>query len=203
LETITDVYHIKVTVPVEFPKRFPTVKELGGRIDRKFHRLIDGSFCLGSPTRLRLALVSDPTLVGFIERCLIPYLYGYSYCQLHGHLPFGELDHGHAGLIEDFCRLFGVSTALACVRMLQLTAMKKRVANKRPCPCGSGMRLGRCHHSCLNKLRLELGRKWCRAQAAWLADDYPSATEKSIPVTKIQRAAIPSRRRTKDIQRVA
>ena len=37
--------------------------------------------------------------------------------------------------------------------LLQLVTVKKRVANKRPSPCGSGLRLGRCHHRYVNHLR--------------------------------------------------
>jgi len=29
-----------------------------------------------------------------------------------------------------------------------------------PCPCGTGMRLGRCHNRKLNTLRDKLGRRW-------------------------------------------
>ena len=39
-----------------------------------------------------------------------------------------------------------------------LAAMKRRLANKRPCPCGSGRRLGRCHNRRVNTLRNQVGR---------------------------------------------
>jgi len=40
--------------------------------------------------------------------------------------------------------------------------MRKRHANKERCPCGSGDRVGWCHHRQLNRLRKRLGRYWFR-----------------------------------------
>jgi hypothetical protein len=64
--------------------------------------------------------------------------------------------------------------------MLRLIGMKRRVANKRPCPCGSGLRAGKCHHRILNRLRQELGRQWCREQAEWILENYNDGSE-AIP----------------------
>jgi len=202
LETITDAYQVSISVPPAFPRETPRVKEQGYRIDRAYHRLSDGSFCLGSPARLRLALATKPTLLGFINSCVIPYLYGYSFFERHGRPPFGELAHGDRGLIEDFMRIFGAASASACAGMLALTGMKKRVANKHRCPCGSGERLGRCHHLIVNRLRPQLGRGWCRAQAAWLIDEYVDTLEASEPAARLQLATLRPGRNRKEVQLV-
>src|SRR5688500_2545248 len=60
LETITDSYEVAVTVPQGFPRRTPRARDLAGRIPKDYHHLDDGSFCLGSPARLRLALAEAP-----------------------------------------------------------------------------------------------------------------------------------------------
>jgi hypothetical protein len=52
--------------------------------------------------------------------------------------------------------------------MVRLAGKKKRIANKLPCPCGSGRRLGRCHNLKVNGLRHQLGPKWCRTQYQWV-----------------------------------
>ena len=187
LEIITDSYSISIAVPASFPRDAPRVWDKGQRIDPKYHRLTDGSFCLGSPASLRLLLAQQPTLLAFIEQCVIPYLYGYSFFEKHRRPPFGELAHGDRGLIDDFKRLFGLATADACADMLSLIGMKKRVANKQPCPCNSGLRLGKCHHNLANRLRILLGRSWCRGQAQWINDEYyepashPNTTVKPPP----------------------
>lgn len=113
---------------------------------------------MGSPTRLRLILAETPSLLSFVERCVIPYLYGYSIVESGGVLPFGELSHGTRGLRDDLAAMLGVDDDLVLLGFVRLLAKKKREANKLPCPCGSGMRLGRCHNRKLNTLREKLGR---------------------------------------------
>jgi hypothetical protein len=161
-ERICDEYEIELSVPMAFPGEPVVVRETGGRVPRNFHTNRDGTLCLGSPTQLRLALLRAPTVKGFIDRCVIPYLYGFSYWKQHGELPFGELAHGSMGLRRDFAELFGVKDEALAVKLVRLGSRKKRIANKQPCPCGTRRRLGRCHHLAVNRIRDELGRKWLR-----------------------------------------
>lgn len=156
---INDTYEIELFVPDSFPDDVPLVRETGTRIRKDFHRLKDGFFCLGAPTRLKLTLASPPTLRGFVEHCVIPYLYSYSHLIQYGELPFGELAHGADGLLDDLSCLYGAPAA-AVPELVRLTALRKRVANRKPCPCGSGRRLGTCHHIAVNSLRERLGRRW-------------------------------------------
>lgn len=167
-----DAFEVRIVVPHDMPKRMPQVWDTGRRIPTSFHRLANGSFCLGSPTRLRLAIGRELSIVTFVDRCLVPYLFSYAHFEKHGTMPFGELDHGDKGLIADFETLFRVRSAEACAGMLSLAGRKKRVANRRACPCKSGMRLGSCHHLYVNDVRARLGRAWCRQQAEWITDEY-------------------------------
>ena len=93
---------------------------------------------------------------------VVPYLYRYSHLETYGDAPFGDLDHGPDGIREDLKSLFGVDHKSAVLPFVCLVAMKKRHANKRKCPCGSGRRLGRCHNRIVNRLRDRLGRNWFR-----------------------------------------
>lgn len=157
---IQDNYEVQLSVPEAFPRTIPTVWETGGRIPHDFHKLANRGLCLGSPTRLLLALRCHPSLLGFVETCLIPYLYGRSHFERHGSMPFGELDHGLDGISQDLALLFGTTRTDRVAEFARLAAMKKRHANKKSCPCESRKRLGRCHHGRVNKLREELGRAW-------------------------------------------
>ena len=167
-EEIIDSYDIQISVPDGFPRELPTAKALGGRIPRNFHTDPDKSLCLGSPIRLRMAIGDCRTVPKFIEKCLVPFLYGYSYKERHGVLPFGELAHGQKGIIDDYRGLFHLDNKNACIEMVGLAAMKKRSANKKPCPCGSGRRVGKCHNRVINRLRRRLGRLFFRAECARL-----------------------------------
>lgn len=161
---IADAFEVELLVPGGFPDELPSVRDLTGRVPKSFHtHPDDGTLCLGSPTRQRLALVGNPTLLAFVTKCVIPYLYGFAHKERYGTLPFGELAHGNVGLRADFAVLFGVSPANAA-EMVKLAALKRRIANKHRCPCGSGQRLGRCHNRRVNRLRDELGRHWFREE---------------------------------------
>jgi len=200
LEAISDSYQLSITIPKEFPRAYPRVRDIGHRIPRQYHRLTDGSFCLGSPVRLRLLLADAPTIAGFIDKCVIPYLYGYSYFEKHGRMPFGELAHGERGIIEDYQRLLHVSSIEGCASMLLLIGQKRRLANKQPCSCGSGIRLGRCHNRTANRMRIKLGRHWCRREAKWLIDDYTERSAANIAQALLNQMP-PPRRNLKEAER--
>jgi len=146
-ERITDSYELALEIPERFPKAVPRVTECAYRIPRTpaFHVNADGSLCLGSPLRLLLKVTEHASLPGFAATCLVPYLYGISHKFKHGgKLPFGELDHGPQGKFADYADLFGLEGPNAARRAWELLCMKKRIANKQPCPCGCGRRLGKC-----------------------------------------------------------
>jgi hypothetical protein len=159
-ELVSDCYEISISVPTSFPKDIPLVRETAGRIPSTFHKLASGHLCLGSPTRLRLMLAEEPSLFSFVERCVIPYLYGYSCYEGGGNMPFDELAHGVDGLRDDLADLLGIQNDDTLIDFVRALSMKKRKANKRICPCRSGLRVGRCHNRKLNKLRDALGRRW-------------------------------------------
>lgn len=152
-EPIEDVFELRWEVRDGFPKRIPLVFETGGRIPSNYHKLENGALCLGSPVRQRMILADNPTLAGFVEELVVPYLYNRSYYEKHSCLPVGELDHGAPGLLEDYRQLFRVDGIEACLGMLRMLGLKKREANKKPCPCGSGRRVGKCHNRVLKPFR--------------------------------------------------
>ena len=185
-ERIDDEYQLEISVPKGFPVCIPSVRETEGRIPSSFHKLDDGALCLGSPTRLRLMLIESPSIICFVERCVIPYLYGYSYFEKHGTLHFGQLDHGEPGIRQDFASLFGIDRSDIVPQFVRLTSMKKRIANKQICPCGSQRRLGRCHHRRVSALRDRLGRHWFRmAHHALRQDGGQGYSNTARPVSQV------------------
>lgn len=170
---ITDSYDLQITVSSTFPKSLPDVLELGGKIPRdgKHHVNRNGTLCLGSPVRLLSLLAKKPTLTGFSENCVVPFLYAVSHkLQYGGDFIFSELAHGERGIIDDYMKLFGVTTKEQVINVLTLIGMKQRLANKKPCPCDCSKRLGACH---FNKrilwYRTIASRAWFRGEAAAVA----------------------------------
>lgn len=163
-QKLSDSYEIRIAIPRGFPRYLPTIHETYGRIPSDFHKLEDGSLCLGSRLRLHLIASTTPTISAYVRDALIPYLYGFTFREIHGSLPFGELGHSVSQFIDDYMQIFRVSTPDAAKRMIELASMPKRRANKRLCPCGSRLRVGRCHHLILNRLRDRIGHKWFQSE---------------------------------------
>lgn len=176
---IEDAYTVELRIPPRFPEELPAARETGGRIPATFHHFVSGELCLGAQTALRLELLPSPTLPAYVEKCVISYLLGHSYYAKHGEMPFGELSHEPDGILDYFAELFDITDRRDAFECIRLTSLKKRVANKQPCPCHSGRRLGQCHHRRVNELREQLGRDWFererRLVQAQLEDAKPAA----------------------------
>jgi hypothetical protein len=151
-KAIHDAFEIEIQLPSKFPLEVPIVRELGGRIpsDGNHHVNPNGSLCLGSYLRLRVLLEQQPDLLSFAKNCIVPFLYWISL----GKFAQGELAHGNDGLVQDYLNLFGLKEPNQVIEALRLLSIKKRIANKRRCPCDCGRRLGRCEKRFeLNKFR--------------------------------------------------
>ncbi len=179
---ITDQYDVEVEIPKSFPLDLPRARERGGRIASTFHTNPDGSMCLGSPLRLAQRVDAEPTLTGYAESCLVPYLYAHSYLMRHGKLPWDDLPHGDVGILLDYLKMFRARYADEVVAFLALLSGRRRVANKRPCPCSSGRRLGACHARTISRYR----RVWSRAK-------FRSECEKMMKHVKAARTELARR----------
>ena len=161
---IEDSFELDLQVPRLFPNAIPEVRETGHKIPDKddFHVNHDGTLCLGSHLRIKKAIADTPTLVSFAETCIVPYLFNVSIkLRDGGSFVTGELDHGTLGIVQDYLDIFRLRSPSQVVHSLDLLSMKKRLANKRACPCGCGSRLGRCPvHDRLNNYRRAAHRSW-------------------------------------------
>lgn len=166
---IRDKFDLKINVPEKFPEEIPTVEEIGGKIPRdgQHHVNPDGTLCLGSPLRLIEKISIHSTLSGFTDECLIPFLYAVSHkLQFGGKFFFGELAHGNEGIIDDYLEIFGVKTHQQIMDVFDRLSLKKRVANKKDCPCQCGQRLGKCSlRMTINRYRKLKPRSWYRQYA--------------------------------------
>lgn len=174
-------YALKILFPREYPRVIPTVIETEHRIPREseYHTYNNGSFCLGSEINLKVILFETPNIADFVERILDPFLYSISYKLKYDYYPNGDLDHGEAGLIEDYERLFHVNKKSSVLSVLAALGKRKRVANKLPCPCGCGKKLGKC------EFRFTLEKWRCLDKRSWFREHLSkSFTPIEIPKRK-------------------
>lgn len=169
---ISDSYHLLIVLDKYFPRELPIVYEIDGKIQRTTdnHTYDNGSLCLGSPLRLRHILSENPNLVNFLNKCLDPFLYAHSYKNQYGKdFILGELNHGVPGSIEDYLDLFKLTDKQQVIDTLRLLGMRKRQANKQMCPCGCGIRYGKCKYRFnLEKYRFAAKRLWFRRHVIFL-----------------------------------
>ena len=174
---INDSFSLKIEIPKAFPKEIPKVWETAERIPRtkkgEYHINPDNSLCLGSPLRLLDQISKNPSLVGFSETCLVPFLYAVSLKLQNGSdFYMGELNHGSPGIIDDYKKLLGTDDSKNISKILELMGTKKRVANKAPCPCLCGKRLGKCKSRLvINRFRKTTSRNWLKKHAKDLASE--------------------------------
>lgn len=146
----------------------PLVKETSSVIPKNgdHHVNSDGSFCIGSEWGIYDAMGGVQTMEAFVENCLDPYLFKVL-AKVRGitnEIIGGELPHGDAGTIEFYGELLGFSTVVQLKSAANLILLKKRIANKRACPCGCGKKLGQCsYHNTLNKIRMSMFGKQIRS----------------------------------------
>ena len=119
---------------------------------------------MGSSLRLLQLLNKNPTLEGFVEYCLIPYVYGVSLKIQDGErLVFGELAHGEKGIIDEYEKIFAIKGKESIKQVLKMLSMKKRIANKQLCPCGCKNQLRKCSKKLnikINQFRYFSARSW-------------------------------------------
>ena len=144
-------YDIEIIIPNNYPKSVPVTRSIDGKVPESFHTYPkDKTFCLGVPLAERMTFSENPTLMGYIKKLVIPYLFSYSYLKEHDELPYGDLDHGALGKIRFYKDLFNVED-FEVLGFLKLLA-DNRYKGHFLCPCRSGKKLRDCHGPLLMKI---------------------------------------------------
>ena len=119
---IKDAFHIELIIPKDYPDILPSVTEIGGRIPKEFHKHANGSLCLGAPLEVRMKFAQNPSLLGFVNEQVIPFLFSFCYSQLHGRMPFDERTHGGKGVLEYYIKLFNETSEIVTVAFWKIPA---------------------------------------------------------------------------------
>jgi len=152
LETIIESFDIELAVPHDFPETLPRVRETGGRIGPDYdHRNPSGALCLGVPLEQRRVLLEQPTLLGFVNRLVIPFLYGYAFFEKNGRHPFGEAAHGSEGILRYYVDTLGLRDEVAVLSVI-CYLWEYGYRGHHDCPCGSGRKVRACHRAALMAL---------------------------------------------------
>jgi len=143
-QTVETEYEIEILIPDGYPTTVPIALETGGKIPADFHKMDDGSLCLGAPLEVRMTFAKHRSLLGFIKEQVIPYLFSHACWERSGQMPFGDRKHGAAGILDSYKELFDVDEDLAAMGLLRILA-DDNYRGHTLCPCGSGLKLRHCH----------------------------------------------------------
>jgi len=90
-EPIEDTFSVQIVIPDDYPDAPPLAFEVGGRIPREadFHINESGEMCLAVSVEVRKKFSGNPTLFQFVEKLVVPFLYGFSYRERYGEWPWG------------------------------------------------------------------------------------------------------------------
>ena len=145
LEDMRESFDVELIVPHSFPEHLPQTKEIGGRIAIDYDHLFPGgTMCLGVPIEQRRVFLEQPSLLGYVERLVVPYLYGYCYWTKHGIHPFDEAAHGCEGILDHYVDMLELTSAVSALSVICFL-FEHGYRGHHDCPCGSGKRVRACH----------------------------------------------------------
>lgn len=151
--TLTKTIPVIISIPSNFPKQLPTIREHLSSLITSFPHVNtdDKSFCLGTPIDLKIRFSKNPTLLFFVEEFLIPFLYSAFYWLENGEMPFPDRDHGPLGLLQDYCSRFLVHDPDAVLSFLRILSNNQFVYEGL-CPCSSRKSFNDCHANVLKNI---------------------------------------------------
>jgi hypothetical protein len=130
--------------------------------DRHFNPK-DSSACLCSPLEEREFLEPEFRFSLFLERLIIPFLYGQVFYSSHRRWPWTEYAHGATGVLEAYSKLHDESRATECLRQLAQASNWRGICSAlqqdpyikghTPCFCEKADQIRRCHPDALEGTR--------------------------------------------------
>lgn len=136
-------YEIDIFIS-EYEGKLPYVVDRGKVVDSEYpHIYSDGKLCLATDIDMQMAFDKDPSLVRWIKDFVEPYFVSYEYYKRYGMFPVGERAHGALGILQSYMEIFNVDLCRAKQIILYLSCKSYR--GNQSCPCGSGIRIRKCH----------------------------------------------------------
>lgn len=149
---IADSFDLELAIPADYPEHLPSVRETSGKIEGTYeHLYLDGTMCLGVPVEERRIFSREPSLIGFVNGLVVPYLYSYCYHKQHGTYPFGDQLHGNAGILRHYMDALKLNDELAALAVISFL-FEHGYRGHHACPCGSGRTVRNCHGEALREL---------------------------------------------------
>ncbi|THV60839.1 hypothetical protein EZV76_00420 [Flagellimonas alvinocaridis] len=142
-----DSYEIEANLS-QYPKFFPSVKEVGGRIPVKMDRHVypsSGNCCFTTRAKSQILLKTKvKSLLQFFDWILVPFFENNSFYEIHSHYFGEEYSHGENGIIESYKDILKIDDTLITAKTMIQATKSKFFKEHQNCYCGSGRRLRKC-----------------------------------------------------------
>ena len=164
---ISGSYQVAIIVPKDFPSKFPTIAETGGRIQsiagkygisdlRELHcNPKNLSLCLCVKQEEKTRLPAGSKFIDYIDELVVPYLFGLSFFDQRGAWPWGEWSHGVLGMLEHYSENTTQQSVESITELgptikadedwKYYTFQIRKPSPKKPCVCGSKKPISGCH----------------------------------------------------------
>jgi hypothetical protein len=155
-------YEIEIRFQKGFPKRFPKLFEVGGKIPKipDWHvNPTDNSSCITVTPDEMLICRNGITVTSFILEYVRPHLANQTHRRQEGFYANGEYGHGQEGLWQFYENELGTKDKSEILRFLNIIANSTKPGKKSPCFCGSGQKYPKCHRDSYIRLS-QLGKDY-------------------------------------------
>lgn len=131
-----------------YPRFFPAVYEIGGRIPIKMDRHMytdTGSCCFTTRAKSQILLKTKITsLLKFIDEIVVRYLENNSYYEINSSYCFDEYDHGSLGVVQSYQDILELTDIKRIGRLILQRIQNKKLSIRDLCYCGSSQSLKKC-----------------------------------------------------------
>ncbi len=151
---IVDRYSVQILSSDDYPRNFPLVFEIGGRIPRNVDWHIfpeSGRCCICTLPEEMLLCKKGITLISFIENQVRPYFFAQKFREMEGYF-LNERSHGNQGIVEFFEEIFKTKDLNTIIRGLIFIKQRKEPTRRDSCFCGSGIKYRKCHREAFRHL---------------------------------------------------
>ncbi|MHB1105011.1 MAG: hypothetical protein ACYCZ2_01505 [Lutibacter sp.] len=143
-----DNYNIKIDLS-PYPRFFPKVYEMDGRIPKKVDRHIytdSGACCFTTGAKSQILLKTKvESLLIFLNEIVVKYFENDSFYEINGHYFTEEYAHGSLGVVEAYMEILEVKSVDIIGYLIVERLNDKIISDKDLCYCNSRVQLSKCN----------------------------------------------------------
>lgn len=154
-QSLIDEYSIELEFDDFFPKSFPKVFEMNGRIPQSGarHKNPDESCCIiVEDQKWEYSANGLCDLNSYLEGPVYNYFLSQSIFEISGKWIFGERPHYWPGVLEYYRKITDTQDVNVIVALVSL-ATQSQTRGHHQCPCPSGLKIRNCHLPIVQKLK--------------------------------------------------